>query len=430
MNNNLSKSLLTSGLTAFWLAIIFGIFVSGAAVYADNASEIRDHINRGNMLLSRRLFQEAITEYEEVLKIEPDNQIAKNNIALTHNNWGIYFYGAGKLTEAKQHWDTSLKLNPNDGNVRRNLKILEVRLRNSPPPSQQPEQDKNPKPTGPQDWNPFDESLDKVNNPPARAQSAAASGPPPATVTAPGQQEAKMDTTAAEAPSSGAVLILSTGNSSFTMGSTGAGAGAAGDTAPSASASAAGGSTSANESGAAGQGNAGTFRIVGGSTGNASIVGGGGTAASGSLPLTKGVANVFPTPGSTTGNTTPRSTLPATPARIPARPAGGSVPMSWPGGSDTKPAAKPSPDAGAAPGFLTRKQDESPQQESASSNGADSPSSVEGTLAKIENKVYGKVSKNMPILKRVERLEVDTMGKKKSGPIADRLKELKETYGL
>ncbi len=55
---------------------------------------------------------------------------------------------------------------------------------------------------------------------------------------------------------------------------------------------------------------------------------------------------------------------------------------------------------------------------------------VESLLEEIEIKLYGKVSKNQPILKRIEKLEVDTLGKKKSGPIADRLKELKETYGL
>lgn len=60
----------------------------------------------------------------------------------------------------------------------------------------------------------------------------------------------------------------------------------------------------------------------------------------------------------------------------------------------------------------------------------DSPATVNKILTEIEKKVYGKTSENLPILKRLERIEVDTLGKKVTGSINDRLNKLKETYGL
>jgi hypothetical protein len=96
--------------------------------------------------------------------------------------------------------------------------------------------------------------------------------------------------------------------------------------------------------------------------------------------------------------------------------------MSWPGGNDERAPmlGKPNRD----PNFLenNNRQEEPPPQ--------DDSLNVENLLEQIEVKLYGKVSKNQPVLKRIEKLEVDTLGKKRSGPVAGRLKELKETYGL
>ena len=51
-------------------------------------NEMRSHIHAGNHYLARRLYDEAINEYEAALKIDPDSRIAKDNIALVHNNKG------------------------------------------------------------------------------------------------------------------------------------------------------------------------------------------------------------------------------------------------------------------------------------------------------------------------------------------------------
>jgi len=55
---------------------------------------------------------------------------------------------------------------------------------------------------------------------------------------------------------------------------------------------------------------------------------------------------------------------------------------------------------------------------------------VEDTLSQLEEQVFGKKRENLPILKRLEQLEIDTMGKKKSGNVKTRLKNLTKTYGL
>lgn len=95
--------------------------------------------------------------------------------------------------------------------------------------------------------------------------------------------------------------------------------------------------------------------------------------------------------------------------------------MSWPGADEEH--APMTGKSTKTPGFLKSGDDEA-------SDPANDANNVESLLEQIENKVYGKVTKNQPILKRIEKLEVDTLGKKKPGSVAERLKELKETYGL
>lgn len=59
-----------------------------------------------------------------------------------------------------------------------------------------------------------------------------------------------------------------------------------------------------------------------------------------------------------------------------------------------------------------------------------SAATVNKLLTEIEKKVYGKTSETLPIIKRLERIEIDTLGHKVTGPINERLNKLKETYGL
>jgi tetratricopeptide (TPR) repeat protein len=92
---------------------------------------VRDHINRGNMFLSRHAYEEAIKEYEEALKLEPTNSIAKDNIVMTHNNWGINLVNRKQYKEAMDQWQTCLTLSPGNKNALRNIALLRATLERS-----------------------------------------------------------------------------------------------------------------------------------------------------------------------------------------------------------------------------------------------------------------------------------------------------------
>lgn len=416
--------------------LLTSYLMSSQTAFADDAAAIRDHINRGNALLARKQFQEAISEYEAVLQIQPDYPIAKSNIALTHNNWGILLYSQHKYAEAKEQWETALKLNPRDGHVVRNLKIVEAALARNPQPEQTTPT--NPKPSGPQDWNPFDESLDNI----PKKNTNAASDTPPAAVASPsgspssGTVAATVSTANSSAATaknettsqpSGPVIILGGASSAQTSNGTGSttdsGSRDAGTlshaqsstrNSPPVTSEDPFSSPSTEPTPPSNKPNFNTVdsstnsvRIVGGTSGGATIVGGS-TVSGGGKSFTP----------STTTNTKPPSFVPA---KVPQKPAGGSTPMSWPGADEEHAPMTEKPTRTPSSTKVNKHHEQTAQDDSLN---------VESLLEEIEIKLYGKVSKNQPILKRIEKLEVDTLGKKKSGPVAGRLKELKETYGL
>lgn len=102
---------------AFWLS-------SSTVMAQNNESELYSHISRGNQYLRRLQFAEAIKEYEEALKVAPGNQVAKSNIALSHNNWGIALYQRKNFDEAAKQWQQALVIDPNNGDAKRNLVIM------------------------------------------------------------------------------------------------------------------------------------------------------------------------------------------------------------------------------------------------------------------------------------------------------------------
>lgn len=89
---------------------------------------VRDHINRGNVFLSRHAYEEAIKEYDEALKLEPTNSIAKGNIVLAHNNWGINLVNRKQYKEAMEQWNTCLELSPGYKDAVRNIALLRATL--------------------------------------------------------------------------------------------------------------------------------------------------------------------------------------------------------------------------------------------------------------------------------------------------------------
>jgi Tetratricopeptide repeat len=90
--------------------------------------KIRALIERGNYLMNRGQFQPAIDVYQQVLDLEPNNPYARANIVLAHNNWGIFYFHKGDLDLAKAEWDKALAIDSNDRNAKNNLLVLKRRL--------------------------------------------------------------------------------------------------------------------------------------------------------------------------------------------------------------------------------------------------------------------------------------------------------------
>lgn len=93
-----------------------------------NVMKAREFLQKGNNHLNRYEFQQALDAYTECLLCDPNNRHARENIVLTHNNWGIWWFQKRKYKEAREEWDQALKLNPADRNARQNLQVLRVTL--------------------------------------------------------------------------------------------------------------------------------------------------------------------------------------------------------------------------------------------------------------------------------------------------------------
>jgi hypothetical protein len=122
-------SLLSKGrLGAFLFALAWLTGVHLPANCQGAVEKVRALIDRGNYLMSRQQFQQAIDDYQEVLELEPNNLYAHTNIVLAHNNWGIYHFHRGEFEQAKAEWDKALTIDPNDHNARNNLLVLKRTL--------------------------------------------------------------------------------------------------------------------------------------------------------------------------------------------------------------------------------------------------------------------------------------------------------------
>lgn len=123
------------------------------SAFADplNTMKAREYLQKGNVHLTRYEFQQALDAYTECLLCDPNNRTAKDNIVLTHNNWGIWWFQKRKYKEARDEWEQALKLNPMDRNARANMQVLKVTLKQqglnedgekpAPPPSVKPGND-------------------------------------------------------------------------------------------------------------------------------------------------------------------------------------------------------------------------------------------------------------------------------------------------
>lgn len=321
-----------------------------------DAMKAREYLNKGNNHLTRLEFQLALDAYTECLLYDPNNRIAKDNIVLTHNNWGIYWFQKNKFKEARSEWEQALKLNPNDRNVRNNMNILNFRI----------------KQLG------LNEDGEKKAPPP----------PPKATGDFPPSQVIILTPGIKNSSSSGASAIPSSGAGS----------------------SATGQSADAGPDGASNSGS-GAVVILNSSKQPSATTSGGDTASGG---------------GSSTSGTGSSGSSSTTISTYGSEGAGKftTAPMTTP------PAVGPS---GTTPSVTNSSNNTSASSSStapAATAGGSQEENIGDTLGLIEQKIYGRKQDSLPIMKRLEKLEIDTHGKTKSGTIKERIDTLRKSYGF
>lgn len=337
----------------------------------------REFLQKGNNHLNRYEFQQALDAYTECLLCDPNNRTARENIVLTHNNWGIWWFQKRKYKEAREEWEQALKLNPADRNARQNLQVLRVTLSRA---GVTEEGEKKPPP-----------------------QKATSDFPPSQVIIlTPGLKQGSGST------SSGAAIIT---------GGTGAGTGtggAGGSAASTGAGAEAGSSSAATPSGAALVGGSGGGSAQPADTGSGAAViikssktstattSGGDASAGGISTYTNGSsANPYAT-GTGGGSTSSASSV-------------NSYPDSTPGKFTTAPAVEPAPSASST---------------STATAGGSQGENIEDMIGHIEQKIYGRKQDSLPIMKRLEKLETDTHGKTKSGTIKERIDTLRKSYGF
>jgi tetratricopeptide (TPR) repeat protein len=268
---------------------------------------------------------------------DPSNTTAKDNIVLTHNNWGIDFFHHNKYEDAREHWNTALRLNPNDRNAKNNLNVLRAQLKKL--------------------------GLSADGAPKAETAKTGSDEEPKSggSVLPKGAQTAREDNTSV--PNAVIIGRPSSGGSQSS-------------------------SSAASESSHV------TFTTSGG-------IGAGVNFAAGAASLNAASVVMPKSASSASSYDAPRPTAPAAP--MPSSASSAAVIISAPPGQFSS-----SPTTTSSLGT----------------------SNIEDKLAALENKVYGRTSKDVPILQRLERLERDTSSRPSLGSISDRVQTLIKTYGL
>lgn len=336
-------------------------FSTPSVVYADplNTMKAREFLQKGNNHLTRFEFQQALDAYTECLLCDPNNRTAKDNIVLTHNNWGIWWFQKRKYKEAREEWEQALKLNPMDRNARANMQVLKVTLK------QQglTEDGEKPKPAQAQAQKPsadFPPSQAIILTPGLKSSGGAAGA---STETPTEGQSSSVPTSAPTTPSSG--------EANSTAGSS------------------SGASLWDGGSGSPTDGNPGSAVIIKKTT---PVTTSGGES-SGSISTYSSGSNYS---NETSG--AKFTTAPITPT------------------STQSPSPSESSEGSAAAAAATA--------------GGSQGGNIEDSLGQIEQKIYGRKQESLPIMKRLEKLEIDTHGKTKSGTIKERIDTLRKSYGF
>ncbi len=352
--------------------------------------QMRVFINKGNQLLSRRLYDQAIEEYEKALALDPGNRIALDNIALVHNNRGNEYFSRRNFAEAKKEWEKALEINPRDGVARRNLQVLALHMSrmNARP---KPNSDLNPNPDSSEDLDDDDIPTGEVPN-----QKKAETSDRPERQDDLKDKEKSNSPSKEEKPQTNnqapSAVIINAGEASTAD------------------------STEAESSQSV-----------------ESIL-------SDSLATLKSVSHK---------NTAPSPVVETDPFKVVKEPEESNSseeretkpkPKEPAAKSDIANAKKGREESAGKNTEKNSKEITSPRKssrnkkrqkaDSKSRNDKDDELNLKEKLARLEKEVFGEVRERDPIMKRLKQLEKDTLGKQQSGTVKERIKNLNELYGF
>jgi len=408
---------------------------------------IAEHVNRGNRLMSAKQFQGALSEYDAAKKLDPNNPIVRQNIAECRNNMGIQLFRSRHFADAIVQFEKCLKVNPNHAQARRNISLCQqtmdqLGVYDAPSGDDEDEPESKPEKAAKTEQKPEDTSPKVV-----------------------GGSDSAMTV------SSAGTAMFASGNSLYPSYST-QGTASSKKTEPTIpitkptkpaakTASAAPGGTGAGTNAAAIDGSASSGSAIAGagsaSTGNnTGAVGPNGVAAGSAFePVIPGTVPTIAQPPDSTA--TSSSAMHGSSPNQAALAAGYAPASADTTATQAATATRPAPsqadaflnalakDQGASvstqPGLLASNQATGATSQPVSQT-AVTPSvlttsqpsaqslaegaSLEDKVASLELKVYGKKNDQLPILKRIEQLEVDYIGQARQGTLNERVENLRK----
>ncbi len=92
------------------ITLVLFLFCSVHADQALSSTDLAQIVERADILLARRSYSDAATEFQKALKLSPRDQ-------LLHNKLGVCYQRMGQLALAEREYDQARKLDPKDPNA-------------------------------------------------------------------------------------------------------------------------------------------------------------------------------------------------------------------------------------------------------------------------------------------------------------------------
>ncbi len=400
---------------------------SGFVSAREKANAMAEHVNRGNSLMRARQYQAALAEYEAAKRVDPKSSnlhIVTRNIAECYNNMGISLYRQKAYPEAIAQFEKCLALCPQHGQARRNInlcrQVMDMEgIADLPPPEEEAADGKSGKGGQESDKNKKEDGSPKVVGA-APGGSGLSSN---ASVYVSGSQ---MFPVYSNQPTASSVKVLPTNPEEKKIAVK-----SANNPLPLAvvppdpQSDPQSSSSSQSKKEAAERANKSIEQAGSGLAGEAFNT---------PLQEPKGYEEARPTAGAVVSSQTPLSTQRnyesgssnfTAPVQTSAPPVQTSAP---PAQTSAPPAQTSAPSAQTAvPNNVA-----TPSKVDALKPAAQSYQdgiTLEDKVAALELKVYGKKSGQLPLMKRIEQLETDYIGSLRSGPMSERVENLRKAIG-